>query len=124
MITFLAHPALSSPPPAPARFGSPVTVARPRHSAAGGTLFQEPSGVSWIVLEHLPDVQKSCRLSGNCNAVVAGDSTIMRPRLVNAARLKPRLLVSTARFRLIRRLNGQVLPGSSLFHAGGSAGAQ
>jgi len=43
----------------------PVIVVRPRR-IADGTLFQEPSGVSWIVLEHLPDVRKSCHSSGNC----------------------------------------------------------
>lgn len=80
VIAFLAHPLSCRRHPRRQRFGSPVTVARPHRSAAGGTLFQEPSGVSWIVLEHLPDVQKSCRLSGNCNAVVAATAlpAIMR----------------------------------------------
>lgn len=87
VITFLSHPALA----AATRAGtlrelfplslslSPFTVivVRPRR-IADGTLFQEPSGVSWIVLEHLPDVRKSCHSSGNC-----------KPRPRGAPRLSP-----------------------------------
>jgi len=110
-------PVLSSPPPTPARFGSPVIIARPRHSAVDGTLFQEPSGVSWIVLEHLPDVQKSCRLSGNCNAVVVA----LRRAIMRCISLIPRFpqlkpIHSSIPFCLIRQLNSQI-SGLLLFYA-------